>query len=175
MGINLVWKLEGHGSWFENRRRSWILIWEGGVSWVIKITQTEAHSTWFWVSSPEFLFHYMQIYLFLKNFGKSSHLEILHIIVIFHGDSTTTTNPRPTIWGLRLQPLRIDAYVSPYLKTYQTSHFWIPFHFASTQLSLISNHISPTHVTLTSNRISQSRPFIDYISSENLSLPLFIG
>jgi len=69
----------------------WFEIWgvvdmglKTGWSWVIKVQQMEACSTWLRVSSPEFLFNYTQIilFLFLKNhhFVKSYHLISLYIM-----------------------------------------------------------------------------------------------
>ena len=52
----LVWKLGV----------SWVLVWKLGVSWVLQIQQTEAHITGLRVSSMEFLFTNILIFLFLK-------------------------------------------------------------------------------------------------------------
>jgi len=55
-----------------------------GGSWALKIQQTEAHRAGLRVSSPEFLFNYMQIFLFMKNrhFWKvfSSHVPVHYSI-----------------------------------------------------------------------------------------------
>jgi len=53
-----------------------------GGAWVLRTRQTVVHSTGLRVSSPECLFNYTQIFLFLKvtTFGKCSHLIFLYII-----------------------------------------------------------------------------------------------
>jgi len=92
-------------------RGSWIRVWKLG-SWVLNVQQMDARSTLLKVSSPEFLFNYTQIFLFLKmqHFGKYSHLICLYIIgynrLIFYGDPTT---PVPKSGG---RTPRIDAYDS---------------------------------------------------------------
>ena len=52
------------------RRRWW---WNLGVSWVLEIQQTKVHSTESRVSSPEFLFNNIQIFLFLKSYHLGKH------------------------------------------------------------------------------------------------------
>ena len=75
------WKFLGSEVWNCWRRDTEASIWFDNYmgSWVLKVQQTEARSTWLRVSSPEFLFNYTQICLFLKShlFRKYSHLIIL--------------------------------------------------------------------------------------------------
>jgi len=67
MSINsILQKPAGVLIWFENEAVSWVLVWKLGVSWVLEIQQMEAYSTKLMISSPEFLFIYIQIFLSMK-------------------------------------------------------------------------------------------------------------
>jgi len=57
-GVNLIWKL-GVGVVGQGMKT--------GKLWVLMVRQTEARSTGLRVSSPEFLFNYAQIILFMKS------------------------------------------------------------------------------------------------------------
>ena len=83
--VAIVWLIVSVAStWFEN----WVIVGPGlktrEWSWVLKVRQTEARSTWLSrVSSPEFIFNIhvgpTQIFLFLNShhLGKHSHLIFL--------------------------------------------------------------------------------------------------
>jgi len=103
-------------------------IWfEISGSWVLMVPQMEACSTGFRASSPEFLFNYTQIILFMKShrFGKCSHLIFLYIVG-YTNISWRLHDPHPKLWGLRPNPLpRIDAYAC-FLPESVTLTSWLP-------------------------------------------------
>ena len=90
-GVYLVWKLSGGG------RGSRFKIWG---SWVLKVQQTEARSTWLRVSSPEFVFNIHSSFNFYKvtKFRKCSHLISLYIIA-YNNISWNPTTPIPKSGG----------------------------------------------------------------------------
>ena len=63
----LIQPASGMSIWFENWWVLWVLVLKLGVLWVLKIQQTEAQSIELRLSSPEFLFNDIQIFLFLKS------------------------------------------------------------------------------------------------------------
>ena len=82
MGVNPVWKLGVSWVLVWKMGVSSVLVWKLGVSWVLRIQQTEAHSTRLRVWSSAFLLNYIQIFLFPEShhFGKCSYLIFLYII-----------------------------------------------------------------------------------------------
>ena len=97
-GVNLVLKTGGRGSGFK--------IWRG--SWVLKVQQKEAQSTWLSISTPECVFNIHKSFYYSKvtTFESAfiSHPWSLYIgyrIIIFHGDTKTPRSSIPKPGGSR--------------------------------------------------------------------------